>query len=81
MSYQLALRGGAPVRTDPFSPWPVFDEREAKGLQEVLESRNWGGYPFPNDRARTFGQRFAEHHSARYGVAVTNGTVYLELVL
>ncbi|MEO6726191.1 MAG: DegT/DnrJ/EryC1/StrS family aminotransferase [Blastocatellia bacterium] len=78
---QLALRGGLPVRTKPFTAWPIYDEREARGLQAVLESRNWGGYPCPNDYAREFGQRFAEHHGAKYGVAVTNGTVSLELAL
>jgi dTDP-4-amino-4,6-dideoxygalactose transaminase len=81
MTHSLALRGGAPVRSIPFSPWPIYDEREANALQEVLVSRNWGGYPFPNDRARRFGQRFAEHHGAKYGIGVTNGTVSLELAL
>jgi dTDP-4-amino-4,6-dideoxygalactose transaminase len=78
---KLALRGGSAVRTKPFPPWPIYDEREARGLQAVLESRNWGGYPFPNDCARQFGRRFAEYHGARYGVAVANGTVALELAL
>ena len=78
---ELALRGGRPVRTKPFPQWPVYDEREARGLQAVLESRNWGGYPFPNDCAREFGQRLANYHGARYGIAVANGTVSLELAL
>ncbi len=78
---QLALRGGAPVRTTPFTAWPIYDDREANALQAVLKSRNWGGYPCPNDFAREFGKRFAEHHGAKYGIAVTNGTVSLELAL
>jgi dTDP-4-amino-4,6-dideoxygalactose transaminase len=78
---QLALRGGSAVRNQPFTAWPIYDEREARGLQRVLESRNWGGYPCPNDHAREFARRFAEHHNARYGVAVANGTVSLELAL
>ncbi|HKX27631.1 MAG TPA: DegT/DnrJ/EryC1/StrS family aminotransferase [Blastocatellia bacterium] len=81
MTYQLALRGGTPVRTRPFTAWPIYDQQEARGLQQVLESRNWGGYPCPNDLAREFARRFAEHHGARYGVAVANGTVSLELAL
>ena len=81
MSFKLALRGGASVRTEPFTAWPIYDEREAQALQRVLVSRNWGGYPCPNDNAREFAQRFADYHSARYGVAVTNGTVSLELAL
>jgi len=81
MSFNLALRGGAPVRTRPFPAWPVFDERERSALERVLASRNWGGYPCPNDNARKFAQAFADYHGARYGVAVTNGTVSLELAL
>lgn len=78
---QLALRGGTPVRTKAFTLWPIYDECEARGLQSVLESRNWGGYPCPNDHAREFGRRFAEFHGAKYGIAVANGTVSLELAL
>ncbi|MBS1788146.1 MAG: DegT/DnrJ/EryC1/StrS family aminotransferase [Acidobacteria bacterium] len=78
---QLALRGGSPVRTTPFTAWPIYDQREARALETVLESRNWGGYPCPNDYAREFGKRFAEAHGAKYGIAVTNGTVSLELAL
>lgn len=78
---KLAIRGGNPVRTTPFTAWPVYDERESKGLQAVLASRNWGGYPCPNELARELGSRFAAHHGASYGVAVTNGTVSLELAL
>jgi dTDP-4-amino-4,6-dideoxygalactose transaminase len=78
---QLALRGGHPVRNQPFTVWPIYDEREARGLRRVLESGAWGGYPCPNDHAREFARRFAEAHNARYGVAVANGTVSLELGL
>jgi len=79
--FKLALRGGDPVRTRPFTAWPIYDEREARSLQRVLESRNWGGYPCPNDHAREFARRFATSHNANYGVAVANGTVSLELAL
>jgi dTDP-4-amino-4,6-dideoxygalactose transaminase len=78
---QLAIRGGRAVRTKPFTPWPIYDEREAARLRAVLESRNWGGYPCPNEKAREFANKFAEYHNARYGVAVANGAVSLELAL
>jgi len=42
---KLALRGGNATRTKPFIAWPIFDERESRALQTVLESRNWGGDP------------------------------------
>ncbi|HEY7543629.1 MAG TPA: DegT/DnrJ/EryC1/StrS family aminotransferase, partial [Blastocatellia bacterium] len=62
---QLAIAGGAPVRSRPFTAWPQFDERERGRITEVLESRNWGGYPFPNALAETFGNRFAAHQDSR----------------
>ncbi|QQS47913.1 MAG: DegT/DnrJ/EryC1/StrS family aminotransferase [Acidobacteriota bacterium] len=81
MSNQLAIRGGVPVRKQRFTAWPIYDVRESHALEAVLESRNWGGYPCPNDKAREFGAAFAAEHDARYGVAVANGTVSLELAL
>ncbi len=81
MMSKLAIQGGAPVRTAPFPAWPIYDGRESHGLLAVLESRNWGGYPCPNERAAEFAARFAAAHTAEYGVAVANGTVSLELAL
>jgi dTDP-4-amino-4,6-dideoxygalactose transaminase len=78
---KLAITAGNPVRTKPFAPWPVFDRKEERAIQQVLKSRNWGGYPFPNKHASAFSQRFAEYHGARYGLAVTNGTIALEVAL
>lgn len=73
----LAILGGRAVRSRPFSPWPQYSETDAGRLQKVLESRNWGGYPFPNLRADEFAQKFAAHHGAQYGCCVANGTIAL----
>jgi dTDP-4-amino-4,6-dideoxygalactose transaminase len=78
---KLAIAGGHPVRSAGVPPWPVFDERERQALAQVLESRNWGGYPFPNLHARRFAEDFAREHGADYGIAVANGTVTLETAL
>jgi dTDP-4-amino-4,6-dideoxygalactose transaminase len=77
----LALRGGAPVRTTPFPRWPQWSERERTLLAEVLESGNWGGFPFPNTKAREFGERFAAAQGASHCLAVANGTIALEAAL
>jgi dTDP-4-amino-4,6-dideoxygalactose transaminase len=77
----LAIRGGTPVRSTPFSAWPVWDDSERRQLAEVLESGNWGGFPFPNTKGREFGARFAAAQGAKYGLAVSNGTVAIELAL
>jgi dTDP-4-amino-4,6-dideoxygalactose transaminase len=77
----LAIAGGVPVRRTPFTPWPQFDDTERRALVEVLEGRNWGGYPFPNRLARRFGEAFAALHGARHGLCAANGTVTLEIAL
>ena len=78
---KLAIAGGAPVRTKPFTEWPQFDEREERAILGVLESRNWGGYPFPNQLAERFSQRFAAHQDAKHALCAANGTVTLEIAL
>jgi dTDP-4-amino-4,6-dideoxygalactose transaminase len=78
---KLAITGGKPVRSKPFGPWPVYTQREERGLLQVLFSRNWGGYPFPNTIADRFAQKFAKFHGAKYGLAVANGTVAIQVAL
>jgi L-glutamine:scyllo-inosose aminotransferase len=81
MSDKLALFGGTPVRSEPFAPWPQFDDRERQQLMAAFESRHWGGYPFPSPLAEAFGARFAAYHGARFGIPATNGTVTMEIAL
>ena len=78
---KLAITGGEPVRRRPFPAWPVYDRQDARAIQQVLASRNWGGFPFPNVRAHRFAQEFARFQGARYGIAVTNGTIAIEIAL
>ncbi|PYU02802.1 MAG: hypothetical protein DMG33_18110, partial [Acidobacteria bacterium] len=78
---KLAITGGKPVRRKPFTPWPAYGQPEVRGLQKVLASRNWGGYPFPNRIADRFSEKFARLHGAKYGLAVANGTVAIEIAL
>lgn len=74
---ELAILGGTPVRRRPFSPWPQYLAADAQRLQQVLESRHWGGYPLPSRYAGEFAERFAAMHDARYGLCVSNGTIAL----
>jgi dTDP-4-amino-4,6-dideoxygalactose transaminase len=78
---KLAIAGGEPVRTTRTARWPEFDDRERRAVAEVLESGNWGGYPFPNRKARDFAEAFAAHHGARYALCAANGTVTIEVAL
>ncbi len=78
---KLAIAGGPPVRTKAFTEWPQFDDRERRAITGVLESRNWGGYPFPNHLAELFAERFAAHQGAKHALCAANGTVTLEIAL
>jgi dTDP-4-amino-4,6-dideoxygalactose transaminase len=74
---ELAILGGSPLRRRPFSRWPRYLPADAQRLQEVLESRHWGGFPVPSRLCGEFAERFAEMHGAKYGLCLTNGTIAL----
>ncbi len=81
MPARLALLGGQPVRTRPFTRWPIFDERERAELDDVLRSGSWGGFPSPNRKAREFVARFASMQSVQYAIPTSSGTSALEVAL
>jgi dTDP-4-amino-4,6-dideoxygalactose transaminase len=78
---KLAITGGTPVRTRPFAAWPEYGEQEKTALTQVLEGREWGGYPSPNTCAALFNERFSAFQGARHGIGASNGTVTLEVAL
>ncbi len=78
---ELALLGGRPVRARPYPRWPQATAADCARLLEVLESGNWGGYPFPNRLAAEVAERFAAFHGARFGCLVANGTIALTAAL
>jgi dTDP-4-amino-4,6-dideoxygalactose transaminase len=79
MSQKLAILGGEPEKNTPFAPWPVYDENECQALMEVLESRIW--WRTPGTATLNFEQQFAAYHQAKHGIAVTNGTAAIEIVI
>ena len=78
---ELAILGGSALRSRPFAVWPQYLPADAQRLQQVLESRHWGGYPLPSRYCGEFAQRFAELHGAKYGLCLTNGTIALVAAL
>lgn len=63
----------------PFSPWPSFTDEEAHAVQQVLLSNKvnyWTG-----NECREFEREFASWCGTRYAIALTNGTVALDLAL
>lgn len=80
-SNQLAILGGSPVRTKPFSPWPQYRASDVERITRVVESRHWGGYPYPTALATQFCAAFAELQGTQYALPVVNGTVAITAAL
>ncbi len=79
ISSKLALLGGTPVRTRPFTAWPIFGKTEEKRLLRTLHSGKWGKLNGPE--VAEFEQRFAAMHGCKHGIGVVNGTVSLRIAL
>ncbi len=77
----LAILGGNPVRTKPFSPWPQYRQSDIERIVRTVESRHWGGFPYPTPLATEFCQGFAELQGAKYALPVVNGTVSITVSL
>ncbi|MCI0994203.1 DegT/DnrJ/EryC1/StrS family aminotransferase [Pseudomonas corrugata] len=63
----------------PFSPWPSFTEEEANAVRDVVLSNKvnyWTG-----QECREFEKEFAAWTGTAHAVALTNGTVALDLAL
>lgn len=77
----LAILGGSPVRSRPFSPWPQYKQSDIDRVVRQIESRHWGGFPLPGPVSGEFARRFAKMHGAKYGLCLANGTAAITVAL
>jgi len=78
---KLAINGGTPLRdakANPWPKWPLWDEKEEKGLLEVLKSGVWS---YNGPKESEFNKAFAKLIGTKYALSVANGTVSLQLAL
>ena len=76
---RLVGDGGWRVRETNLPPWPHYDADEIETVTNVLRSGKvnyWTG-----EEGRLFEREFAERVGCRYGIALANGSVALELAL
>lgn len=79
----MAINGGpleAAELRENIPKWPKVSDEDKKALMEVLESRRWCRI-YPGSKVEAFEKAFSEYHHAKHGIAVSNGTVALELSL
>jgi len=75
ISSELALKGGAPVRTSDWLSWPVWDPKAEKPMLELLRSGNW--YRGDGNKCREFELKYAELMGAKRVLATASGTTAL----
>jgi dTDP-4-amino-4,6-dideoxygalactose transaminase len=76
---RLAMDGGVPIRSHPLPAWPQFSEEEIAKAEAILRSEKvnyWTG-----TECRQFETEFAAYHGMKYGIALANGTLALELAM
>ena len=79
MSETLAIEGGPKAVRDPLPPWPQFDERAIRAVEDVLRSGKvnyWTGR-----RGMEFERKFAEWQGSKYAISVATGTAALHVSL
>ena len=75
----VSRRAVSRVRRSPFADWPSFDEETIEAISGVLRS---GGLNYwTGEEGRHFEREFAQFAGAQHAVALSNGTVALELAL
>lgn len=75
----LSIYGGEPVRRNQTPSWPIFEQDEIDSVVACLvsgEVNQWTGVDVD-----TFESEFGEYLGPNYAIAVSNGTVGLELAL
>lgn len=89
---KLAIKGGTPIRTKPFSAWPIYDEREVEAVVDVVKSGKWwrGAYSAVElgaekvsgrSKVEEFEEKFAKYHGAKYAVATSSGSGALDVAV
>lgn len=74
----LAVAGGDALRKDPYPGWPIARGSDLERVRRVLETSGWGGSSPP---VEDFEKLFAQYHDAAFGIAVSSGTMALELAM
>ncbi len=79
ISHKLAIDGGPKAVTTPLPPWPQFNERAIRAVEEVLRSGKvnyWTGR-----KGMEFEKALAAWQGSKYAISVATGTAALHVAL
>lgn len=78
----LAVRGGPAAAADLDIPdWPQINEESFEYVTDCVDSGAWCRFEGDANYVDRIEAEFAEYHDAEHAIAVSNGTVALELAL
>jgi len=73
-----AILGGTPVRTKPFTSWPIYDETDVQMYLDAYHSKRWSEYRHINtERVFKFEKMYAELMGVKFCSATNAGTTAL----
>ncbi|NGM70631.1 DegT/DnrJ/EryC1/StrS family aminotransferase [Natronolimnobius sp. AArcel1] len=79
---ELAITGGPKAAATLEVPeWPQLNDSSRQYVEAVLESGNWCRNSDGADACDRLEAAFADYHDAEHAIAVSNGTVAIELAL
>jgi perosamine synthetase len=76
---KLAIKGGTPVRTTPFPPWPNYGEEEILAATEVLQSGKFARQS--GSKVNEFERAFADYFGVQHAIAISSGTAAIHVAL
>ena len=79
MAEKLAIDGGPKAVTNQLPPWPCFDEKAIKAVEEVLSSGKVNYWTGP--RGMEFEKKFAKWQGSKYAISANSGTSALHIAL
>ena len=76
---ELAILGGAPVRSTPFPCYPILGDAEVEAVTAAVRTHNLSAQM--GEVAMAFEREFAAYCGARFAVATSSGTTALHAAL
>lgn len=75
---KLAIKGGERLRTEGFSKWHIYTDRDRENLLKIYETGAWG---YGGEQTEKLKKEMAVYSGVKYCIPVANGTVSIELIL
>jgi len=73
----LAIQGGSPIRTTPFTSWPIIAENDEKNWHDILWHKQWCRWSAKPSSVLQFEEAWKSMTGAKYCLATASGTTAL----